>query len=169
MGVIFDLDQTLIQSDEAIELRRIRRWNEVYRIIPRLTPFDGINDLISKLNVKGIPICIVTSSPSSYCNRVINQWGWQNIKTVCYHDTKMKKPHPEPIQKAIKLLEVPQSQIVSIGDDPKDIIASKRANVLSIGALWGCNNKCELIASSPDYIFTTVQELDAFLSNNFKL
>lgn len=169
MGVIFDLDQTLIDSELAIDLRSQRKWSDVYKLIPRLTPYDGINQLIEKLSENNIPVCIVTTSPSSYCLRIINYWGWKNIKTVCYHDTNYRKPHPEPILKGIERLGVSRERIVSIGDDPKDIIASKRAGVKSIAALWGSKNKKEILESQPDYIVTTVGELDDLLTLIYKL
>ena len=38
MGIIFDLDQTLINSLPALELKRQRRWADVYPLIPILRP-----------------------------------------------------------------------------------------------------------------------------------
>lgn len=106
MSVIFDLDQTLIDSSCALELRRQRRWSEVYNLIPEFKVYDGLNNLIKKLLKNKIPVCIVTSSPSSYCNRVIKYFGWEGILTVCYHDTKNHKPHPDPIKRLSKSLIV---------------------------------------------------------------
>lgn len=34
MGVIFDLDNTLINSSIAYQLRKKRLWEEVYKVIP---------------------------------------------------------------------------------------------------------------------------------------
>jgi HAD superfamily hydrolase (TIGR01549 family) len=158
MGIIFDLDQTLVNSLDALELRRNRRWSEVYSIIPYLRPFDGIENLIEVLQQNNIPICIVTSSPRSYCERIIKQWGWNNMHTVCYHDTKRHKPYPDPILKGVQKMGLCPSEVISVGDESKDIEASKKAGVMSVGALWGCTDKDDLIKKNPDFIFDTPDE-----------
>ena len=49
MGVIFDLDQTLIDSSIAVEERRKRNWEKVYSLIPNFKVFEGVNDIIQLL------------------------------------------------------------------------------------------------------------------------
>lgn len=46
-GVLIDLDLTLIASQDAEPLRRARRWPEVYSMIPKLQPYEGVADLIN--------------------------------------------------------------------------------------------------------------------------
>lgn len=167
MGVIFDLDQTLVDSSIAIDERRKRNWGKVYSLIPQFDIFKGIDSIINLLQSNNIPICIVTSSPRSYCQKVINNFGWNDIKLVCYHDTKYKKPHKEPIEKAISLLGVGKEHIVSIGDDIKDIVASNSAGVTSVGVAWGTNSSTNL--KDADVIFTEVDQLKEFLINRYNL
>jgi len=150
-------------------LRRSRKWSEVYKIIPDLRPYDGIPELLAELNKANIPIAIVTSSPSSYCQRVINHWGWEINSTVCYHDTKLHKPHPEPLLLAVKKINVPKSQVVAIGDEKNDIISAQRAKIYSVAVLWGARNKEELLAIKPNRIAESVDDLRNFLFEYYKL
>ena len=99
MPLIFDLDQALINSKEAEYYRGNRQWSEVYKMIPLLKPFDGMNELIKEIMANDIPFEVVTSSPSSYCKRVLNHWGWRPNSIVCFHDTNRRKPHPDPYLK----------------------------------------------------------------------
>lgn len=46
MSITFDLDQTLIDSSCAIELRRQRCWADVYNLIPQFKVYNGLNDFI---------------------------------------------------------------------------------------------------------------------------
>ena len=169
MGVIFDLDQTLIESAPAEPLRKARKWPEVYKIIPELQPYDGISELLEILSLSGIPLCIVTSSPSSYCQRVISYWKWKIDATVCFHDTKNKKPHPEPIFLGIKKMNVLKDKVVVIGDDAKDIYAAQRAGVYSVAVMWGANDKEGLLKSKPNKVFAEVLELKEFLYEYYNL
>ncbi|WP_273321184.1 HAD family hydrolase [Vallitalea guaymasensis] len=168
-GIIFDLDQTLIDSSIALTYRSKRQWKKVYDMIPKFEVYEGINELISKLNKKNIMIYIVTSSPKSYCKLVVEYWGWKIDGMICYHDTNRHKPNPEPILKAIKNMDVDSHQIISIGDDPKDIKASNLAHSISVAALWGSQNKDLLEKEYPDYICNSVTELDALLTKLFRI
>jgi phosphoglycolate phosphatase-like HAD superfamily hydrolase len=167
LGIIFDLDQTLINSMAAEPFRSARNWSAVYPMIPTLAPYEGVPNLLNELNQMNIPYCIVTSSPSPYCNRIIKHWGWKTHSTVCFHDTKLRKPNPEPILLGIEKLGLTKDKIVSIGDDPRDIIASKRAGVISIGVTWGTQSYQELLLVSPDFLFNTVADLHRFLLERF--
>jgi phosphoglycolate phosphatase-like HAD superfamily hydrolase len=167
MPFIFDLDQTLINSKKAESLRSRRQWSDVYKIIPFLPPFEGINGLIKKMMDQKVPFAIVTSSPSSYCNRVLDYWGWKPDVIVCFHDTQKRKPYPDPYLKAINQLNVDNQEIFAVGDDPKDIIAAKRAQVYSIGVTWGIDNDIELIDSKPDFVFYKVNDLIDFISERY--
>lgn len=164
-GVLIDLDLTLIASQEAEPLRRRGRWSEVYSMIPRLQPYEGVADLITELAARRIPVCVVTSSPSTYCGKILTHWKWAGIKTVCYHDTPKphKKPHPAPILLGLERLGIKAEDAISVGDEPKDIQASKAAGVYSVGALWGALDKEALRRAQPDALCETVDELRALI------
>jgi HAD superfamily hydrolase (TIGR01509 family) len=159
MGILIDLDQTLINSQAAQPLRRTRDWSAVYQLIPQLLPYPGISELLEELRVKRIPICIITSSPRPYCQRIIDHWGWQVDATVCYHDTSEWKPKPAPIVKGLERLGLEAAEVVAIGDAANDIKAARAAGVFSIGALWGSLEKKLLQDSNPDVICHKVSDL----------
>jgi HAD superfamily hydrolase (TIGR01549 family) len=167
MAIIFDLDQTLVNSEAAEPYRRSRNWAQVYSMIPTLAPYPGINELLMTLKANNIPYSIVTSSPHSYCSRIVKFWGWQPDTMICYHDTPRRKPHPDPILLAISRLSIPKDSIIAIGDDPNDIIAAKRAGVLAGAALWGTRNKETLIEAGPDFLFEDVPALTRHIQNGF--
>lgn len=170
MAVIFDLDQTLIDSSAAEPFRKNRQWQHVYGMIPDLTPYDGIHSLIQLLNSNQIPTAIVTSSPKSYCDRVVSHWNWEVGATVGFYCATYQKPHPAPILLAITRLGMtPSREIISIGDHSKDIKASKAAGVYTIGCTWGLKDKNDLISSQPDEIADTIEELSAILFKHFNL
>jgi HAD superfamily hydrolase (TIGR01549 family) len=169
--IIFDLDQTLIDSIFAKPLRDRRQWNSVYKIIHKLLPFKGINDLLSTLQNNKIPLAIVTSSPKSYCRKIVDHNGWKFDTIVAYHDTSRHKPHPAPILAAIQNLSAKKNNVVSIGDEIKDIEASKAAGVISIAALWGIEEslKADIVKAKPHYVSNTVEELSTLLFAKYSI
>jgi HAD superfamily hydrolase (TIGR01549 family) len=158
MGLILDLDLTLVDSSCADAKRRAKQWPEVYPLIKTFPIYDGIADFLKFVKHAEIPTCIVTSSPQPYCTRVLDFLGVK-FPTVCYHDTKNHKPHPEPIRKALKDLGVSAGDAMSVGDDPKDVLASKAAGVHAVAATWGCVARNDLLRAGPDTVCDSVEEL----------
>ena len=167
MGVIFDLDQTLVESLVAKQDRQSRNWNTVYSRIPHFRVYDNIMRVLKLLDEKNIPVCIVTSSPSSYCEKVLSYFGIKVHFSICYHDSKNHKPHPEPIEIAKDKLisEYGCRLIISIGYTPADILASKKADVTSIAANWGSEESELLKQTDAEHIFESPLELYNWLYN----
>jgi haloacid dehalogenase superfamily, subfamily IA, variant 1 with third motif having Dx(3-4)D or Dx(3-4)E len=158
-GVLIDLDLTLVDSQIAAAARKSRRWPAVYEMIPRFTRYDGVSELLVELSESDIGVCVVTSSPSKYCSLVLEHFEWRGIKKVCYHDTSRRKPDPDPLLRGLQLLEVQSQHAISVGDDPIDTVAARRAGIFSVGALWGALDREALIASKPDALCATVTDL----------
>ena len=159
MGVIFDLDQTLIDSSIAEDVRRSRNWSLVYELIPKFHVYNGIHETLSYLRKENVQCIIVTSSPAKYCHKVIAYWDIDVFATVCYHDTTHRKPHPEPVNRAISLFSKKPKFVLSLGDTDIDVLASNAAKVISVACLWGANNKSSLLAAKPSYILNKPNEL----------
>jgi len=158
-ALIFDLDQTLIDSKNIELFRRNRQWHIVYEKIPTISCYKGINEVLSYTKKKDIKLAIVSSSPSSYVSRVTQHFKWSFDAIVCYHDTTLHKPHPAPFLEALDRLMVPHKDCWAIGDDQKDIIAAKAASIFTVAALWGSQDKESLLNSKSDIICETVESL----------
>lgn len=164
MYFIFDLDQTLIDSSRIKELREQKKWTDVYKKINEgwVREFEGISELLSYLHKSNIKTAIVTSTPRSYLKKILDKFNWKIDVSVCYHDTKRKKPHPEPIFKALEKMGVKPDEyhkVFSFGDRDVDIIASNRAGVISVACLWGCEDEVSLRNSQPKIILENVSEV----------
>ena len=136
MGIIFDLDQTIIDSSIAQEARKNRDWKTACGLIHQMKPYKRVVDLIKIMVNQGIEVAVVTSSPEHYCKRVLKYLELMNVITVCYHDTRKHKPNPEPYQLAISKMRNKQKRMIAVGDEQNDIIAAKRAGIESISVGW---------------------------------
>lgn len=168
MGVIFDLDQTLVNSTSAKRYRDERKWPDVYHKIKEFELYDGIDKVLDYLVEKKIEIVIVTSSPKRYCQLVVEHFGLTVSDIVCYHDTELHKPSPQPIIKALSKMS--DKLVLSFGDDYKDIKASNSANVISVGCTWGTDDLVALRGSNPKHICeSTIELLDLICSYGDRL
>lgn len=164
--MIFDLDQTLIDSRIAKDLRKKRDWGNVYKLIPSFRLYDGIYELLNEIHRNMIKMAIVTSSPRPYCERVIRYFSLPIDVCVCYHDTNKHKPNPDPIILAANELHAKAlDNVISFGDEANDIIASNSANVFSVACTWGSDNISNLLSANPRYICKTVQDMGDFLDS----
>lgn len=157
-NLIFDLDQTLIDTSSAEQFRKSGQWGKAYSAIPDFVLYEGLNDLFEYLAENGYNICIVTTSPSDYCRRVLAHWGIPHNYKICYHDVKKRKPDPESFLKALQYLKAKPEEVLSFGDRAIDIEASKAAKIPSVACLWGSAESQLLLAAKPEYTVKTPAE-----------
>lgn len=150
-AIIFDLDQTLIDSKFLEPLREERRWPTIYAKIPQIKKFDGIEQIFTYLRETNIPMALVSSSPKPYMTKICQHFGWEFDCMVGYHDTTRHKPDPEPLLYAVRSLGVSPSECWSVGDSPSDVTASKRARMTAVAAQWGASELVELERAKPDF------------------
>jgi HAD superfamily hydrolase (TIGR01549 family) len=134
-GLIFDLDMTLVDTSCLESLRQQRQWQNVYSSIPDTVLYPGVRELISELTQKYVS-GVVTSSPRSYAEKVLEYHSLSTEVLVAYHDTSYHKPHPAPFIMACQKLGIPPSQIVSIGDQENDYLAAQAAGLAHYHAGW---------------------------------
>jgi pyrophosphatase PpaX len=82
---------------------------------------------------------------------------------VTADDVKKGKPDPEGISLALSRLKADPKESMYVGDSPADMIAGKRAGVLTGAALWSPENRGDPTTEHPDYEFRSVQQLADFL------
>lgn len=171
MGIIFDLDQTLVDTKFIEPYRDKGDWSSVRRLAPQAKAYPGIDDIMKAITKQGIPVAIVTKSPSFYLDIILTNLGWSVRYKVCYHDVPRgyHKPHPMSIQKAVEGLGISNETAHSFGDRDIDIVASKGVPVKAIGCLWGCDNPQALQQSAPDTLLSTPDDLRAYLTKEISL
>jgi len=101
--------------------------------------FEGINTLLETLEKNNIIWGIITNKPEYLARLVLPQYGWeQRCKVLIGGDTfAERKPHPLPLLEAAKRINIAVANCVYVGDDERDIIAARAANMPSVAALWG--------------------------------
>ena len=161
--IIFDLDQTLVDTSPVEALRQARKWGEVMRRVPDLPVFDGITPLLGELHAAGERMAIVTKSPDMVAKAFTERHRWPIDIIVGYHDVRRRKPDPEGLLLALERAAASASGSFHVGDRAEDTVASRAAGVAALGVTWGLTDDADLRASSPDRIFGTVADLRTFL------
>lgn len=132
-GIILDFDQTIVDSSKVEYLRDERKWETItqkYHLV-KLQP--AVKELFSFLQKNNIKIAIVSNAPrKKYLIGLVKYLNLAVDIIIGYEDVNNKKPHPEPMLKAIKALNIKPDEAISIGDQENDIISSDRAGIKTI-------------------------------------
>lgn len=101
--------------------------------------FDGVDDLLTELDQRGLPWGIVTNKVGRFTTPVVAALGLERrARTViCGDTTPHPKPHPAPLLHAAQALLVSPENCIYVGDDLRDVVAGNAAGMGSIIAGWG--------------------------------
>jgi HAD superfamily hydrolase (TIGR01662 family) len=161
--LIFDLDQTLVDTRSVESLRAARQWGKVMARIDRLAVYPGITELLRNLSDEGHALAIVTKSPDMVAKAFCELHGWPIEIVIGYHQVARRKPAPDGLLLAMKRGRVDPGETIHVGDAPEDTEAARAAGVMAVGAAWGAIDIGALRASAPDQIFETLGEFAEFL------
>jgi phosphoglycolate phosphatase len=148
--------------DAAETLRRIvddhmAEWLDRYHHETEAIP--GSLDLLHHLHQRGVLLGIATSSGREL--PFLDRWGVRHLfgGIVGREDVEIRKPHPEPIHKCLKHLQLEPQEALYVGDSPIDIRAGKAAGTYTTGVLTGTSTYEVMRTLEPDHILHTVAEL----------
>jgi len=124
--IIFDFDQTLVDTSSVEPLRAARRWKDLMAQAPKLRVYDGVAELLTALHGKGQRLAIVTKSPDMVPKAFIRQHKWPIDIVVGYHQVKKRKPDPEGLLCAMQQAGESPEDTLHVGDQPEDTEANTR-------------------------------------------
>lgn len=140
-----------------------RLWRSYYRAQkPPLMP--GARTVLRRLAGRYI-LGVVTSGNRVRVARQFRHFGFSNTFAVrvCNEDAPRRKPHPAPLQVALRRLRIPAADCIYVGDAPEDVYMARRAGVRTIGILGPFPTHARLRASKPLAVLASIRELPAFL------
>jgi len=101
--------------------------------------FDCFEQILSRLEEQGRPWGIVTNKPQWLTTPLLEQMNLDQRAAVviCGDTLEQRKPHPLPLIVAAETIGVACENCVYIGDDLRDIVAGKAANMKTVIAAYG--------------------------------
>ncbi len=134
--------------------------------------FSGMQEVLSNLAKQGLKWGIVTNKPAFLTMPLISQLGLlDQAACVVSGDTlPLAKPHPEPLWHACELIGAVPKQCIYVGDAERDMLAGKRAGMLTMLAKYGYLAETADIAAWPiDVIIEQPLDITAYLEKQFFL
>ncbi len=126
-----------------------------------VTVYPGVVDVVCALKEDGISTGLVTSKNRAGAVRglTLAQLEAMMDVLVCADEVENPKPHPEPVEKAVRLLSADPQATVYVGDSVHDMLAGRAAGVRTAAALWGPFGRSHLEGAQPDYWLERPEEL----------
>jgi N-acetyl-D-muramate 6-phosphate phosphatase len=105
----------------------------------RTYAFDGVAELIAKIDQAGLKWGVVTNKSARFTLPLTRQMPlFSTARTIISGDTTPHaKPHPAPLLEAARQLNVPAHRCVYVGDDERDIVAGRAAGMPTVAAAYG--------------------------------
>ena len=115
--------------------------------------FPGVIDALARLRAAGFATGLVTSKLNRTATRGLQLVGLDGMMDVmvCADDVENPKPHPEPVERAVRLLGADPRATVYVGDSIHDLLSGRAAGVLTAAALWGPFDRARLEPGQPDF------------------
>jgi len=141
------------------------KWmKEFERNLKFVQPFPQARETIKNLYRWGYILGIVSSRNRVELNQMVEHLRIKGFFSalISADDTEQKKPHPEPILKALSVLNAPRERVCYIGDSVFDMESGKRAGVMTFGVTWGASTKEDLEKWKPIKVFNNYSEIQEF-------
>lgn len=136
-------------------------WTEHFH--QEAMPFPEVSQVIPALACDYL-LAIVTSSPKRALE-VLRLHGLLDLfaVTITAESVSFRKPHPEPVEKALDDLGVRPEEALMIGDTPLDVLAAIGANVEAIGIATGTATADQLHQEGAKAVFTNLKDFSFWL------
>ncbi len=126
-----------VEEEEIEPLRQ--RFLQHYRdiVADNSMMFSGFEYILQTLKDNQIAWGIVTNKPEWLTTPLLAGLGLSSPVVICGDTLEQRKPHPLPLQIAAKRLGIICQNCLYLGDDERDIIAGKAADMKTMIAAYG--------------------------------
>ena len=142
-----------------------RRHGELFReLLPERRPLPGAVALLAHLNDVGVPFGIATSGRRPEIDASLEALGvGDDVVVVERGDVLRAKPEPDLFLACQQRMGVQVGDVTVVGDAVWDLLAARRAAMLSVGLLTGGYGEDELVRAGAFRVYRDAAELDASL------
>lgn len=132
LGFAEHVDATEI---EPLRLRYLQHYRDI--VAENSSLFNGFEDIFEWLREQQINWGIVTNKPEWLATPLLEQLNIDSPVVICGDTLEHRKPHPLPLQIAAQRLGLECQQCIYVGDDERDVISGKAAEMKTLIAAYG--------------------------------
>ena len=119
----------------------------------KTAPYEGIMELLKTLKDNNMKVGVVSNKFDKAVKELCKDYFGDLVDiAVGEREGIAKKPAPDSVFEALRILDSKQEYVLYIGDSDTDMETAKNAGVDSIGVTWGFRDKELLIETGAKYI-----------------
>ncbi len=141
-------------------------YNRIYKENHHLYPmlFNGVKEILDFLKENNYKIAMVTGKGKISADITLDYFGIKKYFEFIETGSTKGIIKDKCIKKILNNWQIPASQIIYIGDQPSDIIYSRKAGVYPVAVTWASTTNSELLKQeSPYKIFDKIEEFKDWL------
>jgi phosphoglycolate phosphatase len=123
-------------------------------------PYPGIIDLLQRLKASGKMVAVV-SNKFDAATKSLCQHFFGSLVDVAIGESESvrKKPAPDTVMEALRLLEIEKEQAVYIGDSDVDIDTARNSGIPCISVTWGFRDRNFLLDHGATILVENPEEI----------
>lgn len=152
----FDMD-----DDTANEAVRLYREYYPQKGIYEQTPIEGAGELLKTLHEQGIRICLATSKPQAFAEKILKIFGFEDYFDAVVGATfdGSVSAKADIIALALKKTGSAPEKTLMIGDRFYDVDGAHACKVRCAGVLCGFGSRGEMESCGADFIAETLRDI----------
>lgn len=131
---------------------------ELKNKIPELKPIPGIKEALTELQNQGYKLGIITSNSKENVTQFLTINDLNHLFDFIYSGITIFGK-TTIINNVLRQKQLKPQEVIYVGDETRDIEASKKANIQVIAVTWGFNSAEVLAKQNPDYLIERPSEL----------
>ena len=161
------LPRTLREQEAEVESAIAdfqKHYTQTWQLHTR--PYTGIAELLDYLSTQGYPMAILSNKPQLFTQLCVDKLlaPWRFYPVLGQREGVHRKPHPAAALETARILGLPPSDILYVGDTGVDMRTAQQAGMDAVGVLWGFRNAEELRATGAEILVETPRELQAIIA-----
>lgn len=131
----------------------------------RSRPYPGARQLLEVLRNAGLQLGCVTNKSQAFTTPLLQRLGlYACFDCVISGDqVTHKKPHPEPLLTACRVLGVLSGEALFVGDSTNDVRAARAAGMAVVCVSYGYSRGEDIIDARPDALVDELSEVSTLL------
>lgn len=130
----------------------------------RTAPYAGVMDLLADLKRAGVRMAVVSNKPDPAVKELNTAFFGEELEAAIGEKPGVRrKPAPDTLFEAMRLMGAERENCVYIGDTEVDIQTAKNAAMPCISVSWGFRSVSELKEAGADIIADSAEELKKIL------
>jgi AHBA synthesis associated protein len=134
---------------------------ESARLAGEVRVYPGIIAALDTLRDMGVATAVATGKSGERARTLLARLDMLDRFDLVVGSDEVDRPKPAPdiVQRPLRVLDIPTSAAMMVGDAVTDLRSAQAAGVTAVAAVWGEGNEAELLAAGPDFLLRRPDEV----------